>query len=198
MLAAASPSDSAVVERVGFNGLRERLKRATTPAHHALDIRFSAFDLTTRSGYLRFLEASAAAVAPLEEALERAGVLMMFEDWPQRSRRAAIAADIDCLGGAIRPLPDIGALTRNQVIGALYVLEGSRLGARYLLKKVLGSAGPPIAGATRYLRHGADQHLWRSFLEALAREIVAPGEEADIVAGAHRAFAVFAAAAARA
>jgi heme oxygenase (biliverdin-IX-beta and delta-forming) len=198
MLAIVSSNDSTIVEGVASCGLRERLKQATAAAHRALDARFGAFDLTTRPGYLRFLEASAAALTPLEDALERAGVQEIFEDWPLRSRRAAIAADIARLGGAIRPLPDIGTFNRNQVVGAMYVLEGSRLGAQYLLKTVLAAASPAIAGSTRYLRHGADQRLWPSFLDALACVIVAPGEEAEIISGARQAFAAFATAAARA
>jgi heme oxygenase (biliverdin-IX-beta and delta-forming) len=198
MLATVSPNDSTIVDVVATLGLRERLKQATAAAHRALDARFGAFDLATPSGYLRFLEASAAALTPLEAALERAGVQGIFEDWPQRSRRPAIAADIARLGGVIRPLPDVGSFNRNQAVGAMYVLEGSRLGARYLLRTVLASADPTVAGAARYLRHGADLRLWPSFLDALARVIVAPGDEAEIVAGARRAFAAFAAAAARA
>jgi len=190
--------DSIALPGVEQGGLRERLKQATSSAHRGLDAQLSGFDLTSGRGYLRFLEASAAALLPIEEALERAGVGAIFDDWPSRSRRTVIAADIRSLGGTVRSLPDIGALNCNQVIGTMYVLEGSRLGAKVLLKTITASADSTIMGATRYLRHGAGLHLWRSFLDVLEREAFAPDDEAEIFAGARQAFATFATAAARA
>ncbi|MGH1557740.1 hypothetical protein ACRAWD_07640 [Caulobacter segnis] len=46
----------------------------------------------------RFLSASAAALSPLEQALERAGVADWLPDWPARARRAALAQDLAALG----------------------------------------------------------------------------------------------------
>jgi heme oxygenase (biliverdin-IX-beta and delta-forming) len=190
--------DSIALPGFEHGGLRERLKQATSPAHRRLDAQLSGFDLTSVDGYRRFLEASAAALLPIEEALERAGVGAIFDDWPSRSRRAVIAADIRSLGGTVRSLPDIGALNRYQVIGTMYVLEGSRLGAKVLLKAVAASADSTIMGATRYLRHGVGLHLWRSFIDMREREAAAAEDEAEMFAGARRAFATFATAAARA
>jgi heme oxygenase len=195
---ATPANDSTALRAVEPGGLRERLKQATTAAHRGLDAQLSGFELTRAHGYRRFLEASAAALLPIEEALERAGVRAIFNDWPSRSRRTVIAQDIRSLGGTVRSLPDIGPLNRNQVIGTTYVLEGSRLGAKVLLKAMTASADSTIMGATRYLRHGAGLHLWRSFIDVLEREAFAPDDEAEIFAGARQAFATFATAAARA
>ena len=87
-------------------GLREKLKRATSSAHRALDARLSRFDLASLEGYRRFLEANAAALLPLEAALERAGVARIFCDWPQRSRRTTILADLKHLGSRLQPEAD--------------------------------------------------------------------------------------------
>jgi heme oxygenase len=193
-----SADDSTALPAVERSGLRERLKQATSSAHRGLDAKLSGFDLNSVHGYRRFLEASAAALLPIEAALERAGVRAILDDWPSRLRRTVIAADIRSLGGTVRSLPDIGALNRNQAIGTLYVLEGSRLGAKVLLKAVTASADSTIMGATRYLRHGARLHLWRSFIDMLEREAAAPEDEAEIFAGGRQAFATFATAAARA
>jgi heme oxygenase (biliverdin-IX-beta and delta-forming) len=178
------------------SGLRDRLRMTTATAHHDLDAKFGAFDLTSRRGYRRFLEASAAALLPLEAALEQAGVAGIFSDWAQRSRRMAIIADLDRIGGAIRPLPDIGPLNRNRLFGTLYVLEGSRLGAKFLLRMIDRSTDPHIAEATAYLNHGAGQPLWWSFLARLDSEAIAPDDEAEAIDGARNAFATFADAAA--
>jgi heme oxygenase (biliverdin-IX-beta and delta-forming) len=195
MLAVASPDHAARAGDLSPSGLREKLKAATASAHRALDARLSAFDLTSLDGYRRFLEASAAALLPLETALERSGISDLLADWPQRTRRGAIASDLACVGGIANPLPSMTALNRRQMWGTVYVLEGSRLGARYLLREVAGCAEPQIAAATSYLRHGNGLPLWRTFLELLGREEVTPDGEADMISGAQRAFAMFARAA---
>src|SRR5262249_52367099 len=154
---------------------------------------FSALDLNDVGDYRRFLQASAAALMPLEAALEAGGVARIFPDWPQRSRSDAIKADLDRVDGAARPLCSAGPLDRNGVLGVMYVLEGSRLGAKFLLRGVANN--PLIAPATFYLSHGAGKPLWQTFLLHLESEPVTPDDEAEIVRGAHLAFAMFAEAA---
>jgi heme oxygenase (biliverdin-IX-beta and delta-forming) len=195
------PVTALASKRAGANSaatspLREKLKQATAPAHRDIDAQFSRFDLTSVAGYRRFLEASAAALVPLEAALEVAGIASVIDDWPQRSRRAAIVSDLARLNGAVRPLGEFAPLNRSTALGVMYVLEGSRLGAKVLLRTIAVRSEPEIAAATRYLRHGAGQALWPSFLLTLERE--PQNAEAEIIAGAQRAFAVFAKAAARA
>ena len=198
MQVAGPPIESVCVEEGGHGGLRHRLKEATAAAHHDLDAQFAAFDLTACKGYRRFLEASAAALLPLEAALERAGVARLFLDWPERSRRDAITADLARLGGTVRPTDEVAPLSRNAVLGTMYVLEGSRLGARYLLRTIAASADPLIAEARAYLGHGAGRPFWPSFLSRLECEPMTEDDEAEAIAGARQAFAVFASAAARA
>jgi heme oxygenase len=82
------------------------------------------------------------------------------------------------------------------VLGVMYVLEGSRLGAKYLLRAIDAGSDPQIAAATRYLRHGVGLRLWPNFLQTLENQPVTPQDEAAIIAGAHLAFALFAEAAA--
>lgn len=195
MLAAAPPGDAVRVGDFSPSGLREKLKTATAAAHRALDSHFGTFDLTSIAGYRRFLEANAAALLPLEASLERSGIVDLFADWPQRSRGAAMAADLDCIGGAANPLPPMAAMSRKEMLGAMYVLEGSRLGAKYLLRAVAGGQQPQIAAATHYLQHGNGLPLWQTFLDALEREPVTPDGEVEITASAQRAFAMFARAA---
>ena len=131
---AALPDNAVLTGESSLSGLREKLKTATAPSHRALDTKFGSYDLTSVVGYRRFLEASAAALLPLETALERAGNVRLFADWPQRSRRAAIAADLACIGGTVNPPPPVAPMSRHEILGTMYVLEGSRLGAKYLLR----------------------------------------------------------------
>src|SRR3954462_6395747 len=81
----------------------------------------------------------------------------------------------------------------------MYVLEGLRLGAQILLKRVSQSNDPVVAEATAYLTHGAGRHLWRSFLVLLERHAATLSKtlskDDDVVDGARQAFALFAQAA---
>ncbi len=174
-------------------GLRHRLKVATAAAHHALDERLSQFDLTTTAHYRRFLQASAAALLPLEAALEQAGVAACFDDWARRRRSPAIITDLADLGGVTIPMNlPVQRPDRAFVFGTLYVLEGSRLGAVYLLRVVAASADPKVRRATQYLRHGTGAGLWHSFLSQLSREPATPDDDVRMIASAREAFAVFA------
>lgn len=195
MLLAVAPHDRAPPNTDA--GIRHRLKAATAQAHQALDEGLGRFDLTEAGSYRRFLEINAAALLPLEDALERSHVSDVFPDWSVRSRRAAINADLAQLGGVVEPLPvSPGQIDRAGLFGTLYVLEGSRLGGAYLLRAASASQDPQVRAATSYLSHGAGQSLWRSFLARLEGEPVTPDDEARMIASAQLAFGLFAEAAA--
>ncbi|MBR0691869.1 biliverdin-producing heme oxygenase [Bradyrhizobium lablabi] len=175
--------------------LRTTLKAATAADHARLDGRLSAFDLTTLAGYRNFLEVNAAALLPLEAALVVAGVRQVLPDWDRRARSHAILNDLARIGGRSQPLDPPALADRFAALGTLYVLEGSRLGAAYLLKHVRRAADPRIVGATCYLAHGVGQNLWASFLAVLESHAPDLVDEDDIVASARRAFDLFARAA---
>ncbi|QOZ75534.1 heme oxygenase [Bradyrhizobium sp. CCBAU 53351] len=191
----AGVSDVSTQVDSSFPGLRGRLRDATAAAHRELDAQLSSFDLTVLTGYRRFLQASAGALLPLESALEAAGVTFMFPDWPERARSAAIAADLGRLGSAAPSPVSVLPLTPGGLLGTMYVLEGSRLGAKFLLKEVAEAADPRISAATLYLRHGTGKRLWQSFLAKLESEAC---DEVEVIAAARMAFAAFEQAADRA
>lgn len=192
----AGVSNVSIQVNRSFPGLRERLRDATADAHRELDARLSSLDLTVMAGYRRFLQASAGALLPLEAALEQADASRMFPDWPERSRRAAIAADLGLLGSAAHSTVLVPPLTPGGVLGTMYVLEGSRLGAKYLLKQVADADDPRINEATSYLGHGAGKRLWQSFLSKLRGEEAC--DEDEVIRAARAAFAAFEQAADRA
>ena len=186
---AASPEQATSARPYG--DLRARLRGATADAHAALDERLQALDPTTRAGYRRFLAANAAALLPLERTLEAAGVRAIVADWDERARSRAMFSDLDLLGVEPRPVSTDAVLNRARLFGALYVLEGSRLGARFLVRQVTRSTDPLVREATAYLRHGEGGNLWASFLALLEQEEPSPAEEADMIAGARWAFGRF-------
>lgn len=192
MHAPAASTEAILAPSVRSGGLRDRLRTATAAAHTSLDATFSSFDLQTRRGYRRFLEASAAALLPVEAALADAGIAAILSDWRQRVRSGAIVADLAALGGVARPLPPLRRPTPAGALGALYVLEGSRLGARHLLKRVVASTDPAMAAATCYLRHGTGLPLWPRLLAVLDAAALTPSETDNAIGDALHVFALFA------
>jgi heme oxygenase len=172
--------------------MRFRLKRATAHAHARLDQGFASPSLQSCSDYSRFLRANAAALLPLEAWLETSGVSGMLPDWNRRRRSAAILADLDDLCAVADPLSlALAPLSAAATFGVLYVLEGSRLGARYLAATCAASTDTRVRGAMRYLRHGEDDRLWPSFVVSLERSAEVRNAPQDCIAGALEAFAVF-------
>lgn len=174
--------------------LREFLKVETRDLHARTERAFARFDLTRREAYGEFLLAQATALLPLEAALTGQGAGDALEDWPLRARGELLRADLAALGLS-EPLPQAEPRFANpdQLLGALYVLEGSKLGARLLLARVL-AAHPAAAGATAFLAHGSDPArtaAWPSFLARLEAAPCSAARAAEALAGATAAFAMF-------
>jgi len=177
--------------------LRDELRAATAKLHEDVDRGFQNYDLATFAGYRAFLEASAAALIPVEQGLQRADIEQLFPDWQARRRRHAIMADLESLGGTFDPLPEMEIRDFGSMLGAMYVLEGSRLGARTLLRIVSGSPDPRVRQATAYLAHGERQPLWQKFLHTLQRHSENLADRHSAIASACQVFALFGQAARR-
>jgi len=171
--------------------LRSILRDATATGHARLDARLGALDLCAAADYRKFLEINAAALLPLERALVRAGVRDVLPDWDRRARSNAILRDLARLGGTPRPLEAPELPDRFAVLGVLYVLEGSRLGAAYLLRKVRQCGDPVVSGNTAFLGHGAGLPFWPAFLAVLERHAGDLADDDDIAGPARRAFTLF-------
>lgn len=174
---------------------RNSLRGATDHLHRDLDRIAEGFNLGDVTHYRRFLQANAATLIAIEQLLENAGVADLLPDWPQRSRREAILADLRSLNADVQPLAlRRTAPTASEVFGILYVLEGSRLGARVQLDQVLASDDEQVRSASSYLRHGQpgpeQAGLWRSFLEQLETHEAAD-DQTQTVSGAVYTFTMF-------
>lgn len=163
---------------------RALLREATGPQHRALDEQLAGLDLGDADSYRSFLEATAAALVPLETLLASSGVAVEVLDWDRRRRTDQVRADLLALGGRVQPLDiEMTALSRDELFGVLYVLEGSRLGARVLLQRV-----PARITARSYLSAG-DHASWPTFLARL--ESVRLERETAVTRAAVRTFAIF-------
>jgi len=169
--------------------LRTTLRAATRQDHDRVDQLGGAFDLAQPAGYGAFLLAHAAVLPPLEAALDTAPPQDLPPGWPQRRRAGALLDDLAQLGlEAPQPSNMPAPATAAARVGALYVLEGSRLGG-ILLRRRLAEAQPGAPSA--YLAHGEGQPLWRTFLEWLDSRSLGPAETAAAIDGARGVFAAF-------
>jgi heme oxygenase len=161
-----------------------KLKAHTASEHAEVDAAFSRFDLADRRSYLEFLLSHAAALPAIERVLAAEPSLP-----PWRPRTEALRNDLRALG-AVFPETTSGCVATGvaEKFGLLYVVEGSRLGARLLQARV----GPGFPA--EYL---AAAHLlgeWRAFIEALDSRAAQEGPAwiEGLVLGARLGFNLFA------
>ena len=98
-----SPAPSAAKPSLKLNR-RNSLRGATDHLHRDLDRIAEGFNLGDATHYRRFLQANAATLIAIEQLIENAGVAQLIPDWPERSRSAAIRADLDSLQADVQPL----------------------------------------------------------------------------------------------
>src|ERR1700761_420108 len=164
---------------------REYLKLSTRDLHSRLDAAAGVMRLETYPGYGDFLAAHAAALIPLEAALEKGGIDRLLPDWALRRRSAALSDDLADLGLSCEALAAPTFRSEAGLLGAAYVLEGSRLGARVVLGRV-GAESP-----TRYPSHGEGMRFWPNFLAVLERSAEVRRAPHHAVAAARAAFTLF-------
>lgn len=171
---------------------RTLLRHATHDLHNELDAVASRLDFGQRADYCRYLLATAGPIIGLEVAFEANRVEEVFTDWSRRRRRFALALDLHALGLTATAADTRRIWTRSSMLGAMYVLEGSRLGAQVLLRRVNQSNDQGVLAARHFLR-GSDPAPWSSFLRTLENA----GEALDVdemVAAARETFGLFGAA----
>ncbi|MDP1028512.1 biliverdin-producing heme oxygenase [Sphingomonas sp. KR1UV-12] len=164
----------------------QQLRAATSASHDRVDAAFGGYDLTDPIAYAAFLTAHARALPAAEAVLARHDELPAWRE--RTSLLAADLADLD-LSTPV-PLPFTLPERPGAAWGALYVIEGSRLGGTMLAR------GVPAALPSRYL---AARHLsgeWRALLAAIdARGADAVWRD-GLLAGAHATFDLYSQAAA--
>ncbi|KEC74286.1 heme oxygenase [Rhizobium leguminosarum bv. phaseoli CCGM1] len=164
--------------------LRSVLRAQTADCHAEVDKLFGRFDLSNREQYRTFLRTHARIVPAAEYAIEHAGIRRLLPDWPDRRRAPLLFADIRALGDqmpALLPPPALGC--EAALWGALYVLEGSKLGGALLAKSV------PDHLPRSYLAPQGPKGAIRAFMERLDASDV--GDPAIAVSAARNVFELF-------
>lgn len=154
--------------------LLNELKERTSTQHQQTE---SAFDLrgacSSSANYVALLRTMLSLYRPLEQRLdgidwEAAGV-----NWPIRRKVALLEKDLAALGDA-EPVDAEAAVatipldTTANALGCLYVLEGSTLGAQFIIKHIERTlALTPETGAAFFTGYGpATKAVWGAFCGA--------------------------------
>jgi heme oxygenase len=168
------------------DGAVAALRAATQDKHATVDVMFSALPLGDIAGYRCFLRAQARAHLPIERALTTAGAAGFVADWPARLRSEALIADLAELGEPVPPpLAAPAFASRAATLGGIYVLEGSRLGGKLLVRLA------PMGAPTRFIAAPTRSGSWHDLLATLDAT-VSPGERDMTIEAARLVFDRFA------
>jgi heme oxygenase len=142
--------------------LRNALRTGTSDCHAVVDRLFGHFDLSDRGRYAAFLLAHARVIPAAEQALARGGIESLLPDWTDRRRSDMLTADLSALGLASpQPLDVADFSSQDELWGAAYVLEGSKLGGAILAKLV------PDTLPSTYIGHQGPKGAMKAFMERL-------------------------------
>jgi heme oxygenase len=184
--------------------LPDRLRAAIAGAHTAIEATPLAVAMIggtiSRDAYADWLAEMDALHAALESALADCPPAAGLYQPDEMARTRLLARDRVVFGGGVftLPHPSVGELVERfgewrdsapwKLLGALYVLEGSRMGSMALLR--------PLAkafGLIPQLGVGLDYHLdgiatrpqkWQQFRAALAAVPLTEGQQADVCSAA--------------
>jgi heme oxygenase (biliverdin-IX-beta and delta-forming) len=171
--------------------IRDIVSEATQTSHRRLDLALSWLDLSNPRNYAGFLRGQAEALFPIETALQQGGIEAHIPDWRQRVRTSALEHDLAVMDVACDPLPVPEFRNTAEMLGALYVLEASRMGARVMLARLARDPDSSSLAATAYLRHGFGKRFWPTFLAMLENHPSAQTNTAGVIDGAQIGFGMF-------
>lgn len=185
--------------------IRRRLREATLEVHQRLHAHegFNAVALGSiaRSDYRMLLARLWGFHRPFGTQIATA----KLEGWASanldgRGRCAMLEADLVALGATpawIAQLPQCGLprrpASREELMGAMYVVEGSTLGGLQLARALAPLFDPESGDGRRFFlgygeRHGA---MWRAFLSELEQCATTPASEGAMIDGALQTFEIF-------
>lgn len=170
----------------------QRLNQITNEPHSKLDALVKAHaPFETPANFARFVVAQYLFQSELVSLYNDAELTAIVPDLPARCRADAARADLADLDTDV-PAPVAGALknpTKAQALGWIFVSEGSKLGAAFLIKRAVGLGLSETFGA-RHLGEPAGGRAdgWKSFVKTLDGLEFSTQEEAEVEKGAIDAF----------
>jgi heme oxygenase len=170
----------------------QRLNQITHEPHTKLDALVKAHaPFETQANFARFVVAQYLFQSELVALYNDAALTAIVPDLPARCRAEAAKADLADLETEV-PAAVAGAVknpTQAEALGWLFVSEGSKLGAAFLIKRAVGLGLSETFGA-RHLGEptGGRAEGWKSFVKTLDGLTLSAQEEADLDKGAIDAF----------
>ncbi|WP_371226753.1 biliverdin-producing heme oxygenase [Pseudomonas sp. QE6] len=174
----------------------QRLNTLTHAAHERLDHAVKAREpFSNRENFARFVVAQYLFQSELQALYQDAELGTIFPDLPQRCRAEQARLDLADLDAEV-PAPVAGALAKPSqahALGWLFVSEGSKLGAAFLIKRV-AALGLDENTSARHLGEpeGGRAEGWKRFTRTLDALQLSEAEEREAEAGAIAAFERFA------
>lgn len=165
---------------------REMLRAGTAAAHAALEADIGP--ICSTASYLAYVRGLYVFRASVETAIAALPWPRAWSHWSATCIAEDLAADLRDLGGELHFEVVAPSLINDidDLLGALYVLEGSSLGARVLIKSaaMLGFHG--THGARHLERQVSALGNWKAFVETL--EVSPAIDICAVVASAERTF----------
>ena len=177
--------------------LSDRLRVATRPTHESVDQTImAAKPFESLTAYGRFLCVQHGIHRDVAPLYQTAALATLIPDLRCRQRLDTVEQDAADLGIDLPAYLDLPAMaldpepTVPQALGWLYVVEGSNLGAAFLLKYAKKMGLSEKYGA-RHLSEAPEGRApnWRSFKGALNRVALSEEDVSDAILGAQAAFA---------
>ena len=173
----------------------QRLNQITNEPHTKLDALVKAHaPFETQANFARFVVAQYLFQSELVALYNDAELIKIVPDLAERCRAEAAKLDLGDLDTEV-PAPVAGAVknpSKAEALGWLFVSEGSKLGAAFLIKRAVGLGLSETFGA-RHLGEpaGGRAEGWKSFTRTLDGLEFNAEEEAAVEKGAVDAFVRF-------
>jgi heme oxygenase len=171
------------------SSILQALRLETRPAHDQLEQNTFNQQLTagtiTEATTAHFLAKMYGFLVPYEARLQEQH---LGPEWEIETRQRAhlILNDLQLSASQLASCPDIPPLgTWPQLLGAMYVVEGSTLGGQVIARQLAKSNIPLRSYFSGYAERTGP--LWKAFCQLLDREAT-PENEADIVQSASLTF----------
>lgn len=193
----ATTLQNAPPEPIQLGALAERLKRDTATDHAEVEDTVQLMHIDTPARYVAVLAAFHGFWPGIEARIRQALSLPLQAEFEPRWRAGRLRDDLTTMGLSSAQIAQLPGSVHWPVIdspaaalGAMYVTEGSSLGARHISRHLHQRLQLDAAsGASFFFGHG-DQtgSLWLRFKAVLAEQLPTPAEQDRAVLAATQTF----------
>lgn len=179
--------------------LSEVLKTNTQQPHQELEkiIVYKIKQLDSKAAYVNFLKVFYGYIAAVEQRISSIAQKGIIADEPDRRKASKLLDDILALEphpGSVpfaADLPQINSV--EQAFGAMYVLEGSTLGGKYISRMITQKLNlTEEKGLSFFNGYKEDTMImWERFKEMLNKQVINPSSQDDITEAANQTFIKF-------